>query len=73
MNKKIILAIIILVVVLSIMLIVIFYSKTKIGASCNLNETCQNIDCSSYDTPIKEGYKPFCVNNQCRCMCYGCE
>lgn len=73
MNKKIILTIIILVVILSIVSIVIFSLKTKVGASCNSNETCQNIDCSSYDTPVKNGYEPFCVDNQCRCMCYGCE
>jgi hypothetical protein len=46
----------------------------EVSISCNSNETCQNIDCSSHDkSGIKEGYKPYCVDNQCRCMCYGCH
>jgi hypothetical protein len=41
---------------------------------CILNETCQAIDCSGYGLKgIKEGYKPYCVENRCKCMCYGCE
>lgn len=64
---------IIIVVVLTIVSIFFLSTKTEVGASCVLNKTCQNIDCSSYDTGIVKGFKPFCVNNQCRCMCYLCE
>jgi len=40
---------------------------------CSSDEDCLNIDCSKYDTPVKEGYKPFCIDEKCKCMCYGCE
>ena len=85
MNKKLIIGLSLLILILAIFILVGYSSKTKIGDTCTSNETCQigdtctsnetcqNIDCSSYDTPVKEGYKPFCVDNQCRCMCYSCK
>lgn len=44
------------------------------GGYCASGGDCLKIDCSKYDRPgIKEGYKPNCVDNKCKCMCYGCE
>jgi len=73
MNKKCLLGVLLLAAIL-VTILVGCSPKSKIVSECISNETCQNIDCSSYDKPgIKEGYKPFCVDNQCKCMCYGCE
>ncbi len=44
------------------------------GDNCNSDEDCLNVNCSGCDVAeVKEGYKPYCVNNKCKCMCYGCE
>ena len=41
---------------------------------CDSDKDCLNIDCSGYSIlGVKEGYKPYCVNKRCKCMCYGCE
>jgi len=45
----------------------------KVGTSCEADFECFGLDCSAYDTSVKEGYKPFCIENKCKCMCYGCE
>ncbi|MEK0337568.1 MAG: hypothetical protein QQN41_09065, partial [Nitrosopumilus sp.] len=47
--------------------------RFSIPNRCSTDSDCDNIDCSSYDSPVKEGYKPYCVNSFCQCMCYGCE
>lgn len=47
--------------------------NVKEGGVCNSDNDCLQINCAKYDTPVKEGYKPFCVNNICKCMCYGCQ
>jgi hypothetical protein len=50
--------------------ITIEVSKNK----CVSDKECINIDCSKFDKPgIKEGYKPYCVEEKCKCMCYGCD
>lgn len=43
------------------------------GDSCAFEHQCQNINCSKYDTPVKNGFKPDCVDDKCKCMCYGCK
>jgi len=43
------------------------------GRSCSVEVECLSLDCSKYDNEIKTGYKPDCVNNECKCMCYGCK
>ncbi|MFC1703855.1 thermonuclease family protein [Candidatus Omnitrophota bacterium] len=43
------------------------------GDSCSFDGACAGIDCSKYDTPVKEGYIPLCVKKRCKCMCPGCE
>lgn len=47
--------------------------EKKEGEGCNSNYECANIDCSKYDTPVKEGYQPYCEKSKCKCMCYGCK
>jgi len=47
--------------------------QKKEGDNCISNYECATIDCSRYDTPVKEGYQPHCVKNKCKCMCYGCK
>lgn len=42
-------------------------------ANCSSNQNCENLDCSSFNSPSKEGYKPYCIDNTCQCMCYGCK
>ena len=44
-----------------------------VGGKCISKEECMSIDCSYYDNPSKEGYKPYCEDGKCKCMCYGCE
>jgi len=41
--------------------------------SCVAKDDCKYLACSSYDNPIKEGYKSDCVDGDCKCMCYGCK
>ncbi|GEM_PF-5920023 len=42
--------------------------------SCNLNSDCEVINCSDYEQPgLLEGFKPYCVEDKCRCECRGCE
>jgi len=43
------------------------------GESCLNKLDCSKIDCTKYDNEIKNGYRPDCVNNTCKCMCYGCK
>ncbi len=43
------------------------------GFSCTLDEQCLSINCSKYDSKVISGYKPYCVENKCKCMCYGCQ
>ena len=43
------------------------------GEACSSNDDCSGINCAKHDTPVKEGYKPFCEANQCKCMCRGCK
>jgi len=43
------------------------------GASCAASLDCFEIDCSGYDTPAKSGFRPYCVQEKCQCMCNGCE
>ena len=41
---------------------------------CVSDKECINMDCSKCGIPgVKEGYKPYCVEGKCKCMCYGCE
>ncbi len=46
----------------------IFLARNE-GSICVSDNECQNIDCSKYDTPVKEGYKPYCIENKCACLC----
>lgn len=47
--------------------------SAELGEECSYDLQCENIDCSSYDNQVIEGYEPFCVDNECKCKCYGCE
>ena len=49
------------------------YLMKKNGEECGDDYECQTINCSKYDTSEKEGYKPYCVDDKCKCMCYGCK
>ena len=46
--------------------------RAELGEECSYEIQCRNIDCSSYDDQVVEGHEPFCVDNECKCMCYGC-
>ncbi len=48
-------------------------SKKAEADACADESECRSIDCSKHDMPMKEGYKPYCVEAKCQCMCYGCE
>jgi len=43
------------------------------GFTCQQNQDCQKINCLKYDTKVKSGFKPYCQNQQCRCLCLNCE
>ncbi|MDD3887566.1 MAG: DUF6512 family protein [Patescibacteria group bacterium] len=43
------------------------------GSVCQQNQDCQKINCLKYDTKVKSGFKPYCQNQQCRCLCLNCE
>jgi len=47
--------------------------RSEVGESCSNKHDCYKIDCSKYDSEVKSGYKPDCVDNECKCMCYGCK
>lgn len=48
-------------------------NKCERVIECSIDSDCQDIDCSKYGIPgVKEGYKPYCVDDICKCMCYGC-
>lgn len=49
------------------------YLMKKEAEECSDDYECQTINCSKYDTPEKQGYKPDCVDGKCKCMCYGCD
>lgn len=42
--------------------------------SCTTDSDCEIINCSDYDRPgLLEGFKPYCVENKCKCECRLCE
>jgi len=43
------------------------------GEYCSDMIQCADIDCAKYNSPIKDHWTSDCVNNKCKCMCYGCE
>ena len=45
----------------------------KEGDSCATQEDCLSIDCSKYNSPVKQEYTSACHKSRCKCMCYGCE
>ena len=49
----------------------ILQPKEKDG--CQIANDCSFINCGSYNTGYKDGFKPDCVDKVCKCMCYGCE
>lgn len=49
---------------------------------CSVSAQCREVNCKTYDNPVKNGYKPDCVPKAgfanetkfiCKCMCYGCH
>jgi endonuclease YncB( thermonuclease family) len=43
------------------------------ASNCKFDSDCFGLDCNKYDNEVKSGYNPSCVENKCKCMCYGCE
>lgn len=72
--KKILLAIFILIgLLVAITFKLAERKKANEGYLCNSDMDCFGIKCTRYNTAVKEGYKPYCINKKCKCMCYGCD
>lgn len=41
--------------------------------TCTNDSDCSSVDCSRLNSGVKSGYQPYCIENKCKCMCYGCE
>jgi hypothetical protein len=40
---------------------------------CSNDSDCSSVDCSRLNSGVKSGYQPYCIENKCKCMCYGCK